>query len=66
MLVIVADSNLKDAYHLKLFLGEKEEISEVRMVSDGISAYEMIKSFHPDAVILDIALPKMDGLTILD
>lgn len=66
MLVIVADSNLKDAYHLKLFLGEKEEISEVRMVSDGISAYEMIKTFHPDAVILDIALPKMDGLTILD
>lgn len=65
MLVIVADSKLKDAYNLKLYLDEKEEIAEVRAVADGLQTYEMIKQLRPDVAILDIFLPKMDGLEIV-
>lgn len=66
MRVIVTDSKLKDAYNMKTFLEEKAGISEVRAFSDGVKTYEMIKELHPDVAILDISLPKMDGLTILD
>lgn len=65
MLVIVADSKLKDAYNLKLYLEEKEEIGEVRAVADGLQTYEMIKQLRPDVAILDVFLPKMDGLEIV-
>lgn len=65
MLVIVADSKLKDAYNLKLYLEEKEEIGEVRTVADGLQTYEMIKQLRPDVAILDVFLPKMDGLEIV-
>lgn len=64
--VIVAENNLKDAYNLKLFLEEKEEIGEVRALSDGFQTYEMIKNAHPDVVILDAALSGMSGLEILE
>lgn len=65
MHVIVADSKLKDAYNLKLYLEGKEEIAEVRAVADGVQTYEMIKMLRPDVAILDVFLPKMDGLEIV-
>ncbi|HDU3681979.1 TPA: response regulator transcription factor [Klebsiella aerogenes] len=33
--------------------------------SDGVNALQMIESRHPDIVILDIGLEKIDGLTVL-
>jgi two-component system chemotaxis response regulator CheY len=44
---------LKDAGH------------EVVEASDGAEAVELYESAKPDAVLLDITMPKMDGLTAL-
>lgn len=63
--VIVAERELKDAYGLKLFLEDKEEIGEVRALTDGRQTYESIRERKPDVVILDTKLPSMDGFTIL-
>ena len=63
--VIVAENNLKDAYHLKLFLEKKEEIVEVRALSDGVQTLELIKELQPDIVILDTDLPNMTGMEVL-
>lgn len=63
--VIVAENNLKDAYNLKLFLEEREEFEEVRALSDGKKAYEMIKETQPDVVILDTELSSMNGMEVL-
>jgi two-component system, OmpR family, response regulator len=38
---------------------------EVRAASDGNSAVAIARSFQPDAVILDIMLPDMDGLSVM-
>lgn len=38
---------------------------EVNTASDGPSALEAIRDGHPDIVLLDIRLPKMDGLSVL-
>ncbi|MGJ8581032.1 MAG: response regulator, partial [Psychromonas sp.] len=34
--------------------------------ANGLSGFNLIKSNHYDAVILDLNLPKMDGLTVCD
>src|SRR3954454_17459198 len=38
---------------------------EVIEASDGTEAVELYQSARPDAVLLDITMPKMDGLTAL-
>ena len=35
--------------------------NDVQVVHDGFSALEMAQQFRPDAVLLDIGLPEMDG-----
>ena len=37
---------------------------EVRCAFDGITALEQGRTFAPDLVILDLGLPKMDGLEV--
>jgi CheY-like chemotaxis protein/two-component sensor histidine kinase len=38
--------------------------AEVRVVNNGISALEAAESFHPNAVLLDIGMPDMDGYEV--
>jgi len=38
---------------------------EVRLVADGLAALDAVASFHPQAIVLDILLPGMDGEKIL-
>jgi len=42
--------------------GEKHE---VEIATDGEMALEKVISFEPDFILLDIILPKKDGLTVL-
>ena len=37
----------------------------VEQSSDGQEAFEAVRQFHPDLVLLDISMPKMDGLEAL-
>ena len=34
--------------------------------ADGVSGISMIEDLHPDVVILDLMLPKLDGISVLD
>ncbi|MEN3041961.1 MAG: response regulator [Fervidobacterium sp.] len=38
---------------------------EVEEAVDGIEGLEKMRSWHPDVVILDIMMPRMDGFTVL-
>lgn len=40
----------------------EKEGYDVRAASDGTQAVETAKKFHPDLVLLDIMMPKMDGV----
>lgn len=61
ILVAEDDKFLADAVKLKLL----KEKFEVKIASDGEEAIEMLSSFHPDAVLLDLMMPKKDGYTVL-
>jgi two-component system OmpR family response regulator len=38
---------------------------EVREVADGDEAVEMAAEWHPDAVVIDVMMPRKDGITAL-
>ena len=43
---------------------EKEKFT-VQLVSDGAAVVPGAKSFNPDLILMDIVMPKKDGLTVL-
>lgn len=63
--VVIDDSKEITEGFCEYFKGnEKIEISGV--AHDGFSGLELIKEKKPDAVILDIVMPKLDGLGLLE
>lgn len=61
--ILIVEDN---AANMKLFcdvLGYKNY--SVEKATDGLEAYEKIKSMQFDLVVLDIQLPKLDGLSLL-
>ena len=61
---------LADDHHLirsglKLLLGSNETLSIVGEASDGTSALLLVDQLQPDILLLDLAMPGMDGLECL-
>lgn len=48
-----------------LELGLSREGYEVQTASDGMAALDVVKRFDPEVIVLDIMMPKIDGLTLL-
>ena len=61
VLVVDDESNIADLIKARL---EFQDF-EVRTANDGASALEIAKEFRPDAYILDVMMPEMDGFTVL-
>ena len=61
---------LADDHHLirsglKLLLGSNETLSIVGEASDGTAALLLVEQLQPDILLLDLAMPGMDGLECL-
>ena len=64
--ILIADDNYDFGFTLKKFLSNDEEIEIVDVVSDGEDAYTQILSKKPDIVLLDVIMPHLDGLGVLE
>ena len=64
--VAIADDNERMVSLLGDVLNEAPGFQVIGTAEDGEKAYEMIMDKHPDIVILDIIMPKMDGLTLME
>ncbi len=60
--LIEDDSTIVEMY---LFKFELEKDFEVRVANDGAHGLELIASFKPDIILLDMMMPKMSGLETL-
>ena len=48
-----------------LELGLTREGYTVRTASDGLAALDLVRAWDPEVIVLDIMMPKMDGITLL-
>lgn len=62
VLVVEDDQFLANAYRIKF---EKANL-DVKISMDGEEALEVIKTFKPDVILLDLVMPKMDGFAVLE
>jgi DNA-binding response OmpR family regulator len=58
---------IDDERHLRelLELGLAEDGFEVRTAADGRTGLQLVREFRPDAIVLDVMLPFVDGLELL-
>lgn len=61
--VLVVEDNLASRELLVEVLSSLK--CEIRTAPDGAAALEAIRSFRPDVVLMDIQLPLMDGVSVL-
>lgn len=64
--VAIADDNEKTVEVLKDILRKDEELQIVGVARDGEGICQIIQDKEPDIALLDIVMPKMDGLTVLE
>jgi len=64
--VLVADDNQEFAMTLAGYLDKEDEMEVIGIARDGEEAYEMIKTSLPDVAILDVIMPHLDGLGVLE
>jgi two-component system response regulator MprA len=60
VLVIEDDAEITDALRRSL----RHEGYEVRTAADGIAALDAAAEFYPDLVVLDLGLPRLDGIEV--
>jgi CheY-like chemotaxis protein len=58
--ILVADDNADAAESLALLLQSRGHA--VRTAPDGRRAVEVAEDFHPDVVLMDVAMPELDGV----
>lgn len=62
ILVVEDDAFLRSAYTIKL---TKADFT-VKAATDGEEAMEMLKTYTPDMILLDLVMPRKDGFSTLE
>ena len=63
--ILIADGNKEMSNQLSIFLSKQKDFVVQGTVDNGIDAVEKITEEKPDIVILEMLLPKIDGIGVL-
>ena len=64
--IAIADDNLQTLSLLNDILEGEEDFHVVGKADNGEDAYNMIVKTSPDVVLLDVIMPRMDGITVME
>jgi len=64
--VLIVDDSELDRKLISYSLDKEKDIEVVAKADDPYMARELIKTLKPDVIILDLQMPRMDGLTFLN
>lgn len=64
--VVIADDNREFCQIVSQFISVQEEFQIVGIAKDGIEALDLVKRESPNILILDIIMPHLDGLGVLE
>lgn len=64
--VLIVDDNREFCEILHNYLTENEEFSVVGVAYNGLDALKLIQEKEPDVIVLDIIMPHLDGIGVLE
>ena len=64
--VLIADDNQDFSRTLSSYINNQDDMEVISMAKDGNEAVEMIAKNNPDIVLLDVIMPHLDGLGVLE
>lgn len=64
--ILLADNNLALCQLLEEYLNQQEDMEVVGKVFDGVQALEAIEGQDPDVILLDVTMPQLDGLAVME
>ena len=64
--ILIADDNAEFAKTLKGYIEKEEDMEVIGHAKDGNEAVKMIENAQPDIALLDVIMPHLDGLGVLE
>jgi DNA-binding NarL/FixJ family response regulator len=61
--VLIADDDPPFLRSLEQLIGQQPELAVVGVAGDGLEAIELVERLDPDAVVLDLHMPLLDGVS---
>ena len=64
--VLIADDNQEFSQTLANYIQEQDDMEVIGIAKDGEEAIEMITNVMPDVALLDVIMPHLDGIGVLE
>ncbi len=64
--VLIADDNQDFSRTLSTYINSQEDMEVVGAAKDGNEAIDLISNLKPDVVLLDVIMPHLDGIGVLE
>ncbi|OPY59546.1 MAG: Stage 0 sporulation protein A [Pelotomaculum sp. PtaU1.Bin035] len=64
--VLIADDNREFCELLGSFINQQDGLEVVGIANDGLQAIAMTHEYSPDVLVLDIIMPQLDGIGVLE
>lgn len=61
--VVLADDDTPFAESLRVMVDEQPTLSVVGVAADGLEAIELVEQLEPEAVLMDLHMPLLDGVS---
>ena len=64
--VLIADTNAQFAQDLANAINSQQDLEVIKICSDGEQTLKAIREYLPDVLLMDVALPVIDGIGIME
>ena len=64
--VLIADDNPEFSQTLMSYINKQEDMEVIAKAKDGEEAVEAISNLSPDIILLDVIMPHLDGIGVLE